>query len=111
MDCLNNVPLSKFDNEEISHLIKQLSQCKNIGAGKTEVVIAKIIWIITKLAKERDEEAGNSFRLKFGDRAINEVIEIMLRNQARRVEDKEEGQEKLALSLSCLQFLKYSKCQ
>ena len=108
VDCLNNVPLSEFDNEEISQLIKQLSQCKNIGAGKTEVVIAKIMWIITKLAKEREEEAGKSFRLKFGERAINEVIEIMLRNQARRVEDTEEGQEKLALSLSCLQFLKYS---
>lgn len=108
VDCLNNVPLSEFDNEEISQIIKQLSQCKNIGAGKTEVVISKIMWILTKLAKDREEEAGKSFRLKFGERAVNEVIEIMLRNQARRVEDTEEGQEKMALSLSCLQFLKYS---
>lgn len=102
VECLNNVPLSEFDNEEISQIIKQLSQCKNIGAGKTEVVISKIMWILTKLAKDREEEAGKSFRLKFGERAVNEVIEIMLRNQARRVEDSEEGREKLALSLSCL---------
>lgn len=66
------------------------------------------MWILTKLAKDREEEAGKSFRLKFGERAVNEVIEIMLRNQARKVEDTEERQEKLALSLSCLQFLKYS---
>jgi hypothetical protein len=49
------------------------------------------MWILTKLAKDREEEAGKSFRLKFGERAVNEVIEIMLRNQARKVEDTEEG--------------------
>ena len=83
VECLNNVPLSEFDNEELAHLLKQLSCNKNIGAGKTEVVLSKLLWILTKLVREREEDAGKNFRLKFGERAVNEVIEIMLKNQAR----------------------------
>jgi hypothetical protein len=89
-------------------VIKQLTSSKNIGAGKTEVVLAKIIWILTKLAKEKEEESGKSFRMKFGERAVNEVIEILKKNMGRKLEDTEEEKEKLALSLSCLYFLKYS---
>ena len=60
------------------------------------------MWIITKLVKDREEESGKNFRLKFGERAVNEVIEIMLKNQARKMEDSEEAEEKLALSISCI---------
>lgn len=38
--CLNNVPLSEFDNEEIATLNKLLGSYKNIGAGQTELVLA-----------------------------------------------------------------------
>jgi len=66
------------------------------------------LWILTKLVKDKEEEAGKNFRIKFGERSINEVIEILLKNQARKVGDREEAEEKLGLSLSCLHFLKYA---
>ncbi len=66
------------------------------------------MWILTKLVKDKEEESGKNFRIKFGERAINETIEILLRNQGRKIEDSEEESEKLALSLSCLNFLKYA---
>ena len=38
--CLNHVPLSEFDTEEIATIIQMLASYKNIGAGKTEFVLA-----------------------------------------------------------------------
>ncbi len=108
VECLNNVPLSDFDNEEISTIIRLLASCKNIGAGKTELVLAKIFWIITKLAKEKEEESGKNFRIKFGEQAVNEALEILIRNQSRQLDDFDEEQEKMSLSVSCLQFLKFA---
>ena len=108
VECLNNVPLSEFDTEEISTIIRLLSSCKNIGAGKTELVLAKIFWILTKLTKDKEEDSGKNFRIKFGERAISEALDILIRNQTRQLDDPSEEQEKLALSLSCLHFLKFA---
>ena len=58
VECLNNVPLSEYDNEEISTLIRLLSTYKNIGAGQTELVLSKIFWIISKLTKEEEADSG-----------------------------------------------------
>jgi hypothetical protein len=43
-------------------------------------VLAKIFWIITKLCKDKEEESGKNFRIKFGERAVNEALEILIRN-------------------------------
>lgn len=107
VECLNNVPLSEFDTEEIATIIRLLGSYKNIGAGKTELVLSKIFWILTKLTVDNESDSGKNFRLKFGEKAISEGIDILIRNQQRQVDD-EEAFEKLALSLSCLQFLKYT---
>ena len=52
VECLNSVPLDEFDNEEIGTILRIVGQCKNIGAGKTELVLSKIFWILTKLVRE-----------------------------------------------------------
>ncbi len=83
---MNNVPLSEFDQEELSTMLRLLASCKNIGAGKTELVISKILFLLTSLLKDKTEESGRNFRLKFGERAINETIDILLRNQARSID-------------------------
>lgn len=108
VECLNNVPLSEFDTEEISTIISLLGSYKNIGAGKTELVLAKIFWILTKLTKDKESESGRNFRLKFGEKAIAEALDILIRNQMRNIEDIDEAEEKLALSISCLHFLKFA---
>jgi hypothetical protein len=105
--CLNNVPLSEFDTEEIGTIIRLLGSYKNIGAGKTEYVLAKIFWILTKLTKEK-EDSGKNFRIKFGEKAITEALDILIRNQKRDVEDETEESEKLALSISIIHFLKFT---
>jgi len=70
VECLNNVPLSEFDSEEIATIIRLLGSYKNIGAGKTEYVLSKIFWMLTKLANDKESDAGKNFRLKFGEKAI-----------------------------------------
>jgi len=80
VECLNNVPLSELDNEEISTFIRLLSSCKNIGAGKTELVLAKIFWILTKVTKDQEEDNAKNFRIKFGERAVKEGLDILIRN-------------------------------
>ena len=90
VECLNNVPLSEFDTEEISTLIRLLGSYKNIGAGKTEYVLAKIFWILIKLTRDKESESGKNFRMKFGEKAITEALDILIRNQMRLVDDMEE---------------------
>ena len=76
--------------------------------GKTELVLAKIFWILTKLTKDKENDSGKNFRLKFGEKAINESLDILIRNMQRFIVDEDEEGEKLALSLSCLNFLKFA---
>ena len=79
---------------------------QNIGAGKTEIVLSYIFWILTKMILDRSSNAGRVFRSKFGMSAINQSLKIMLKNQLREVEDDDEEIEKYTLALSILNFLK-----
>lgn len=49
--CLFNVPLKELEPEEIGQLIRLMSQ-QNIGAGKTEIVLSTIFWILSKLIRD-----------------------------------------------------------
>lgn len=80
VECLNNVPLSEFDTEEIATITRLLGTYKNIGAGKTEFVLSKIFWILIKLTVENEADAGKNFRRKFGERAVGEALDILIRN-------------------------------
>mmetsp|Transcript_7293 Transcript_7293/g.5585 ORF Transcript_7293/g.5585 Transcript_7293/m.5585 type:complete len:232 (+) Transcript_7293:161-856(+) len=80
VECLNNVPLSEFEADEIATIIRLLGSYKNIGAGQTELVLSKIFWIVCKLTIDKESEAGNNFRLKFGEKAISEALDILIRN-------------------------------
>jgi hypothetical protein len=51
VDCLFNVPLNELDVEEIGYLLR-LMCIANIGAGRTEIVLSTIFWILTKLLKD-----------------------------------------------------------
>jgi len=79
-----------------------------VGVGKNEIVMSEVMWLMTKMVKEREEESGKSFRIKYGERAIEGTLELMGKNVGRRVEGEEEELEKIALSMSCLHFLKFA---
>jgi hypothetical protein len=83
VNCLNNVPLSEFDTEEIATIIRLLGSYKNIGAGKTEYVLSKIFWMLMKLVNEKEADSGKNFRMKFGEKAVNEALDILIRNLSR----------------------------
>jgi hypothetical protein len=51
VECLLVVPLDEFDMDEIKVIIKVISGCNNIGAGRTEVVVSVIYWILTKMVQ------------------------------------------------------------
>ena len=55
--CLFNVPLNELNMDEIHQLLR-LMQTQNIGAGKTEIVLSTIFWILTKLLKDTESEAS-----------------------------------------------------
>mgnify|MGYP006086352873 FL=1 len=48
---------------EIAHLTKVMSNCNNIGAGKTEHVLSTIYWICTKFVCGDTEPADESPRI------------------------------------------------
>lgn len=59
--CLYNVPLAEYDNDEILKLINVIST-QNIGAGKTEIVLSQIYWILTKMIIDKELDVGKDFR-------------------------------------------------
>lgn len=46
--CLSVVPLDQLDEQEIECLVKTISECNNISAGETELVLANIYQICFK---------------------------------------------------------------
>ena len=79
----------------------------NIGAGKTELVLSTVYWICGRLVVGDPDELDSSriFQSKFGEKTISEALAILQRNLIRVV-DPSEDDEKYALSLSILNFLK-----
>ena len=110
--CLFVIPIREFQMSEIAHITKIMSNCNNIGAGKTEHVLSTIYWICTKfVCGDTEGEEGSSARIfqeKFGEKTVNEAVNILQRNLIRIVEVEEEDVEKYTLSLSILNFLKAS---
>lgn len=46
--CLFTVPIDELEADEINNITAVMSQCNNIGAGETELVLSTIYWICTK---------------------------------------------------------------
>lgn len=46
--------------------------------------------------------------MKYGERAIAEALDILTRNLSRNLNEEDEEDEKLALSMSCVHFLKFA---
>lgn len=80
VDCLFHVPLGELDVEEIGQLLR-LMLYQNIGAGKTEIVLSTIFWILTKLLKDTESQSSSQFKSKFSFQAINDALSILKRNQ------------------------------
>lgn len=105
--CLDKVPLDEIDMEEIGYIVRVLADCKNLGVGRTEEVLAQIFLLLTKMAKE--VEKGQEFRSKFGEMVISECYNILEKNSNRDLRDNlQENEEKMYLTMSCVLFLKES---
>ena len=109
--CLYYVPIEEIDAEEIDQLLKLMSP-QNIGAGKTELVLAVIFNILSNLLSDnsnniKTSETTTLFKTKFSFTAISLAIAIMTKNQEREVDCAEEEFEKSTLALSILNFLKH----
>lgn len=108
--CLYVVPLNEFDTEEIERITSLVMACNNICAGETELILSTIYWICTKfVTPSTDESASTSsttiFINKFGEQTINEALNILTKNLGRVAEEQDDEQ-KYALSLSIMNFLK-----
>jgi len=49
--CLFNVPSSGYAPVEVVKLLKVMTQ-RNVGAGRTEEVLAHIFWVFSKFARD-----------------------------------------------------------
>jgi len=109
MRTISAVQLDQLDAEELEFLIKILADTRNIAAGRTEEILAKIIQLLQKVceATEGDSaETGQTFRTKHASLATAQVFEILVRNSQRDTYgNEEEEDEKMTLSQSCLAFL------
>jgi hypothetical protein len=70
VNCILQVPLKELVIEEINYLMKDISESKNIGAGKAEEIISTIFLIFINLVQDQENTASKNFRIKYGREAI-----------------------------------------
>lgn len=92
-----------------------MGSCVNIGAGKNEIMLSTIFWIVSKFvqgdATTDNDSVYRNFQMKFGEQVMTEGINILAKNLARYNNGDEEDKEKYQLSLAIITFLKSSsKC-
>ena len=107
--CLFVVPMEDLDQPEIEQITQIMTECSNIGAGQTELVLSNVFWILTKFVQkppDKLEEAPYIFQYKFGEISVFSALDILKRNLFRVSDVAEEEEEKITLSLSILNFLK-----
>lgn len=83
--CLFEVPTDNLDASEIGEICGIMEKCKNIGAGKTELVLSTVYWICYKLANGDPEmlESSKDFQTLYGEKTMNEALSILQRNLIR----------------------------
>jgi len=106
MQALNNVHLDEFSIDEVQTLLKHLNVA-NISAGKTEIILSSIFWILTKLIKDKNARCSEDFKKKLINDTINRSINLLKRNCMRNVLDEDEEMEKTVLSISIVNFLHF----
>lgn len=80
--CLYYVPINEIDGGEIDKLLKMMSP-QNVGAGKTELVLAVVYNILSNLISDTSKKASETttlFKTKFSFTAISMAITIMIKN-------------------------------
>lgn len=70
VNCILQVPQKQLDYQEISNLMKTISESKNIGAGKAEEIFSTIFLILINLVTDTEQPAFKNFRIKDGSNAI-----------------------------------------
>lgn len=86
VNCLFVVPLDELEIDEISKIVNIVSECQNIGAGKTELVLSTVYWICFKMVNDDskdDQSAAIIFQRKFGEQMMNEALSILSKNLTR----------------------------
>eukprot|EP00746_Dinoflagellata_sp_MGD_P068904 gnl/MRDRNA2_/MRDRNA2_28286_c0_seq1.p1 gnl/MRDRNA2_/MRDRNA2_28286_c0~~gnl/MRDRNA2_/MRDRNA2_28286_c0_seq1.p1 ORF type:complete len:1337 (+),score=272.29 gnl/MRDRNA2_/MRDRNA2_28286_c0_seq1:487-4011(+) len=107
MKCIEKVQLDQLESEEIGFLLKLMSDSKNIGAGKTEELLKRVIGLLDRLVLDHSSLAGEAFMKDHSEVAIHEIFGILARNEERQTYGNlEEEEEKTLLSLGCISFLR-----
>lgn len=90
VSALYVVPLEEFQDEEIANITRALSNCKNISAGETEVILSIIFHICTRFVQEEKQfdknEGVRAFITKFGDSTVNSALDLLRRNMEREID-------------------------
>ncbi len=105
VECLNNVPLQQFSSDEMGRMVSLLTAYKNPTSGRTEIVLGKLLWILTKIVMDESDEVGKEFRKTQARTAIKECVNILMNDYNQMVQGDEQ-EEKLFLGISCVHFLK-----
>ena len=112
VDTLFVVPVVQFDPEEINKIVSAMASCKTLGAGETELVLAKLLHICTLFVlKDSEIESVATFQKTYGSRVVDSALDILRRNlevELDAYEDKDDDDQKYALSLAAVNFIKSS---
>ncbi|CAK85636.1 unnamed protein product (macronuclear) [Paramecium tetraurelia] len=115
VQCLLTIKVSQLDSKEIGKLVTLLGSYRNLGAGKTESVVANIMMILTKIVVGEKSSSREDFVTVFSQNATLYALDILERNQERDLlelgEDNSEYQEKVELSFGTNNFLKSLHCE
>ncbi len=102
-NCLNNVPLDQLSSDEMKRITSLISTYKKSSGAETQL-LAKLIWIASKLVKDQEEKVGKEFRRAYAKTTIKEVVDILLDNRIAKADEDDRKYEEM-LMLSCVHYL------
>jgi len=106
MKCITTMPVDQIEPEEMGMVIKAISNTRNVGEGKAEEVLAKLVVLLGRLVQDT-KKPGREFRKTYAKIAIAEVYETLVRNSQRETQGSEsEENQKSALSVAIVKFLR-----
>lgn len=87
-----------------------MQSCKTLGAGRTELVLARLFHICTLFVqKSTESQSVAAFQKQYGARVVDSALDILRRNLENELDaelDYDDDMQKFALSLAAVNFIK-----
>ena len=104
MKCLYNVPLNQFSTDEVSKMVSLLTSFRNPTSGIIEIVLGKMILLLSKIVLDNTKSLGREFRKAQARTAISDCL-LILEQCYQELPNDEDQNDRVYLAISCIYFI------